>query len=169
MVRHVAQRAPTPGTVLEYPNRDKASSKIVKWIVVLLLLGSAALVTIVSVGGWDALRGAKALQVVYVVLYVVIAFFVARWRNGMLPVSAALAMVLILFAAVAAPQWFNRGGVGFEETALPEPLLGLITFVILGVQVVLIAFAVLGFRQNWQTEVERRVDDDRGGAVAQAA
>lgn len=50
-------------TVLEYPNRDKASSKIVKWIVVLLLLGSAALVAIVSVGGWDALRGAKALQV----------------------------------------------------------------------------------------------------------
>jgi len=165
----VAQPAPVPETVLEYPNRDKASSKIVKWIVVLLLLGSAVLVAIVGFGGWDALRGAKALQVAYVVLYVVIAFFVARWRNGMLPVSAALAMVLILFAAVAAPQWLNRGGVGFEETALPEPLLGLITFAILGVQVALIAFAMLGFRQRWQTEVERRVDEDRGGAVPRAA
>jgi hypothetical protein len=32
------------------------------------------------------------------------------------------------------------------------------------VQVLLIAFAMSGFRQNWQTEVERRVDrdDDRG-------
>jgi magnesium-transporting ATPase (P-type) len=169
MVRHVAQRAPTPETVLEYPNRDKASSKVVKWIVVALLLASAALVAIVSVGGWDALRNAKALQVAYAVLYVVIAFFVARWRNGMLPVSAALALILILFAAVAAPQWFNRGGVGFAETALPEPLLGLITFVIIGVQIALIAFAMVGFRQNWQVEIERRVDDGRGGTMARAA
>ena len=159
----------TPGTVVEYPNRDKASSKIVKWIVVLLLLVSAALVATVGVGGWEVLRGAKALLVAYVVLYVVIAFLVARWRNGMLPVSAALAMILILFAVVAAPQWFNRGDVGFIDTTLPEELLGLVTLGILGAQVLLIAFAMLGFRQNWQTEVERRVDDDRGGAVAQAA
>ena len=165
----MAPPQPTPGTVVEYPNRDKASSKIVKWIVVLLLLASAALVAIVGVGGWEVLRGAKALLIAYVVLYVVIAFFVARWRNGMLPVSAALAMILILFAAVAAPQWFNRDDPAFMETTLPEALLGLVTFAIIGVQLLLIAFAMLGFRQNWQTEVERRVEDDRGGAVPQAA
>ena len=165
----MASPQPTPGTVVEYPNREKSSSKIVKWVVVLLLLVSAGLVAIVGIGGWDVLRGAKALLVAYVVLYVVIAFFVARWRNGMLPVSAALAMILILFAAVAAPQWFTRGGVGFMDTTLPEELLGLVTLAIIGVQVLLIALAVLGFRQNWQTEVERRVDDDRRGAVAQAA
>lgn len=165
----MADPQPTPGTVVEHPNREKAGSKLVKWIVVLLLLVSSALVAIVGVGGWEVLRGAKSLLVAYVALYVVIAFYVARWRHGMLPVSAALAMILILFAAVAAPQWFNRDDPGFMETTLPEPLLGVVTFAIIGVQVLLIAFAMFGFRQNWQTEVERRVDGGRGDAAPEAA
>ena len=55
------------------------------------------------------------------------------------------------------------------DTLIVSGLLGLITFVIIGVQIALIAFAMIGFRQNWQTEVERRVDDGRGGAMPQAA
>ena len=67
--------------VLEYPNRDKASSKTVKAVVVLLILVSAALMTIVTVGGWDALQGAKDVQVGYIVIYLLIAYYIARWRS----------------------------------------------------------------------------------------
>ncbi len=54
----------------------------------------------------------------------------------------------------------------------------MISLVIVPVQLLLIAFAMSGFRQNWQTEVERKVDDNdrrdygdgRGrGAVAMPA
>jgi hypothetical protein len=45
---------------IERPNRKKASSKASKAVVILLLLTSAALVLIVTIGGWDALAGAKA-------------------------------------------------------------------------------------------------------------
>ena len=45
---------------IERPNRKKASSKASRAVVILLLLASAALVLIVTIGGWDALQGAKA-------------------------------------------------------------------------------------------------------------
>ena len=92
------------GVTIEHPNRAKASSKATKAIVILLLLVSAALVLIVTIGGWDALQGAKALQVGYIVLYLVIAFYVARWNRGVLPVAAALAIILLIFAAVSGPR-----------------------------------------------------------------
>ena len=89
-----------PGVRIEHPNRAKAASKLTRWIVVVLLLVSAFLVTVVTIGGWDVLQGAKALQVAYIVVYVVIAFFVLRWSRGVLPLAAALAIVLLIFAAV---------------------------------------------------------------------
>ena len=70
-------------------------------IVVVLLLVSAGVTAIVTIGGWDALEGAKALQVAFIVVYVVLAFFVLRWSRGVLPLAAALAIVLLIFAAVA--------------------------------------------------------------------
>ena len=164
--------------VLEYPNREKASSKTVKAIVVLLLLVSAALMLVVTIGGWEALQGAKLVGIAYIALYVLLAFFIARWRSGMLPVAAALAIIMGIFAAVSGPEWFARDKTGFEDPAIDAAMLGLITLIIVPVQVLLIAFAMSGFRQNWQTEVERKVDDndrrDRGygdgrGAVAQPA
>ena len=148
--------------ILEYPNREKASSKTVKAVVVLLLLVSAALVLVVTVGGWEALQGSKALTIAYIGLYVLLAFFIARWRSGMLPVAAALGTILLIFAAVSGPEWFARDKDGFNDPALEAAILGLITLIIVPVQLLLIAFAMSGFRQNWQTEVERRIDDDRG-------
>ena len=141
---------------LEYPNREKTSSKTTKAVVVLLTLISAALMTIVTVGGWEALQGAKAVQVGYILLYLLIAFYIARWRSGMLPVIAALAMIMLIFAAVSAPEWFARDKTGFDDPALPAGALGMITVVIIPFQVLLIAFAMSGFRQNWHVEVERR-------------
>jgi protein-S-isoprenylcysteine O-methyltransferase Ste14 len=152
---------------IEHPNRDKAASKATKAVVILLLLVSAALVAIVTVGGWDALEGAKPVQVAYIAVYLLIAFYVARWNRGVLPVAAALAIVLLIFAAVSAPSWFDRDRTGFSDPALDSGLLGLVTVLIVPVQLLLIAFAMRGFSQEWNVEVERRVE--RPGRAAPAA
>jgi hypothetical protein len=152
-----------PGYVIERPNRDKAASKATKAIVVLLLLVSAALMAIVTIGGWSTLAGAKPLQVVMIIVYVLLAFFVARWNRGVLPVIAAFSIILLIFAAVSAPQWFDRDKAGFTSPALDESIIGLLTFILVPVQVLLCAFALRGFAQGWNIEVERPVDDDRGG------
>jgi FtsH-binding integral membrane protein len=148
-----------PGVTIEHPNRKKASSKLTRAIVILLLLVSAGLVAIISLGGWDAIEGAKVVQVAYIVIYVVLAFFVLRWSRGVLPLAAALAIVLLIFAAVSAPAWFDRDQPGFAEPALDEGVLGLVTALIVPVQILLIAFAMSGFRQAWNVEVERPVDE----------
>ena len=147
------------GVRIEHPNRRKAASKLTRVIVVLLLLVSALLVAIVTIGGWDALQGAKALQVAYIVVYVVLAYFVLRWSRGVLPLAAALAIVLLIFAAVAAPAWFDRDKPGFAEPGLDEGILGLVTALIVPVQILLIAFSMSGFRQAWNVEVERPEDE----------
>jgi len=148
-----------PEVRIEHPNRRKAASKLTRAIVVLLLLVSAVLVAIVTVGGWDLLQGAKGLQVAYIVVYVVIAFFVLRWSRGVLPLAAALAIVLLIFAAVSAPAWFDRDQPGFAEPTLDAGILGLVTAIIVPVQLLLIAFAMSGFRQAWNVEVEHPVDE----------
>jgi hypothetical protein len=163
-----------PEVIIERPNRDKASSKVTRAIVVVLLLVSAGLVTLISVGGWDAIEGAKPLQVAYIVLYLVIAFFVLRWSRGVLPVAAALAIVLMIFAAVSAPAWFDRDKTGFTDPALDADILGLLSALLVPVQLLLIAFAMSGFRQKWNVEVERHEEppperaEERGPAPAAA-
>jgi hypothetical protein len=144
-----------PGVTIEHPNRKKASSKLTRAIVILLLLISAGLMIIISVGGWDAIEGAKAVQVAYIVVYLMLAFFVLRWSRGVLPLAAALAIVLLIFAAVSAPAWFDRDKTGFTDPALDEGILGLLTALLVPVQVLLIAFSMSGFRQAWNVEVER--------------
>jgi len=149
---------PDPDVVIEHPNREKASSKATKAAVLLLLVATVVLVAIVTIGGWKALEGAKLLQIGYILLYLVMAFFVARWNRGVLPVAAALAIILLIFAAVAAPEWFARDKTGFTNPALNENVLGFITFLIVPVQIFLIAFAMRGFQQAWNVEVERYPD-----------
>ncbi len=160
-----------PEQVVDYPNRRKTSSKVTKWVVVLLLLVSVALMVVVSVGGWALLQGAKAVQIAYVAVFVLCALLIARWRSGVLPVVAALAMVLLIFAAVSGPEWLDRDQPGFAASALPPDVLGLLTLVLVPVQVLLMAFALSGFRQRWQVEVDVPRDDDERrrpgrGAVA---
>jgi presenilin-like A22 family membrane protease len=143
--------------VVEHPNRRKAASKVTKVLVVALLLVSAVLVAIVTVGGWDFLQGAKALEVAYVVLYVLMAFLVARWNRGVLPVAAALAIILLIFAVVSGPGWFDRDKFGYADHGSAD-FFGLITIIIAPVQALLIAFAMRGFNQAWNVEVERHPD-----------
>ena len=148
--------AATDRVVIERPNRHKASSKVTKALVVVLLLVSAALMLVVTVGGWDVLQGAKALQVGYIALYVLMAVLVARWNRGVLPVAAALAIVMLIFAAIAGPAWFERDKEGLADPALDASLLGLVTLLLVPVQALLVVAAMQGFRQAWNVEVERR-------------
>jgi peptidoglycan/LPS O-acetylase OafA/YrhL len=140
--------------VIEHPNREKAESRATKAVVVALLLLSAVIVAIVTVGGWDALQGAKSLQIAYIVVYVVLAFQIARWRSGLLPVAAALAIVLLIFAAISGPQWFARDKNGFANPMLDESILGALTVVLVPLQLLLIVFAARGFSQKWSVEIE---------------
>ena len=161
------------GVKIDRPNRRKASSKLTRVIVVLLLLISAGLMTIISIGGWDAIEGAKALQVAYILLYVMLAVFVLRWNRGVLPLIAALAIVLLIFAAVSAPAWFDRDKTGFTDPALDESILGLLTALLVPVQLLLIAVSMSAFRQAWHVEVEQRDEppersESRGPAPAPA-
>jgi len=142
-------------TVSEHPNRQKASAKATKAIVILLLLGSVGLMLAVALGGWNALEGAKGVLVAYIVIYLVLAFFCARWSRGVLPLAAALGVVLLIFAAIAGPEWFARDKPGFTNPTLDESVLGLLTLLLVPVQFLLIAFAMRGFRQDWHVEIER--------------
>jgi len=163
---------------IEHPNRDKAGSKATKLAVIVLLLASTALLVILSVGGWERLAGAKPLQVFYILLYLTFAFFVARWSRGVLPVASAFAIILFIFAAVSAPGWYARGSDGFATTTLDAELIGVQCVVLAIVQIVLIIFAMRGFQQAWNVEVERSRSEpsgsdsgsgergDRPGAVA---
>ena len=146
------------GYVIEHPNRQKASSKATKAVVVVLLLLTAGLTIIISYGGWDTLAGAKPVQVAYIALYLLFAFLVARWNRGVLPVVSALSIILLIFAAVSAPEWFDRDKAGFNQSTIDENILGLLTFILIPVQGLLIAFAMRGFQQAWNVEVERPAD-----------
>jgi presenilin-like A22 family membrane protease len=141
--------------VIEHPNRDKAESRATKTLVVALLLVSVAIMAIVTVGGWDTLQGAKSLQIAYILVYLVLAFQIGRWRSGLLPVAAALAIVLLIFAAISGPEWFARDRDGFSNPLIDESLLGLLTVLLVPVQLALILFAARGFSQKWSVEVER--------------
>ena len=153
-------------TVLIHPNRDKAESKATKAAVVLLLLASAALIAVVMIGGWEQLQGAQIVSVAYILIYLGMAFVVSRWNRGVLPVAAALAILFAVLAAVAAPGWFERDKAGFDDPMLEPALLGMLTVIIIPVQLLLIAFAMRGFQQQWNVEVEVTSDEAdryRGG------
>ena len=141
-------------TVLIHPNRDKPEAKATKAAVTLLLLTSAGLILIVTIGGWTQLQGAQMVSFAYAITYIVMAIFVIRWNRGVLPVAAALAVLFAVVAAVATPAWFARDKVGFDDPALEPSILGLLTLIIIPVQALLVAFALRGFQQAWNVEVE---------------
>jgi hypothetical protein len=150
--------------VVEHPNRHKAASQLARLIVIVLLLASAAVLTIISVGGWDTLEGAKPVQVAFVLVDLVFAIFVARWARGVLPMIAALAVVLGIFAAIAAPGWFDRARDGFTDPGLSSDVLGLLCALLVPLQAALIVACLQGFRQGWHVEVERTAEAPPRGA-----
>ncbi len=142
--------------IITHPNRDKPVVQATRAIVVVLLLVSAALVAIVTIGGWNLLEGAIPIQIGYILVYLTFAFYASRWNRGVLPISAALAVLLGIFAAVAGPGWFARDKSGFAQPSLDAGLLGVLTLLIVPVQLLLVTFTMRGFSQGWNVELERR-------------
>jgi hypothetical protein len=148
-----------PGYEVWRPNREKAETKTTKAIVAFVLLVSAGLLAVITIGGWTRLEGTSValMSLFWAALYVLFALLVTRWNRGVLPVASALAIILAIFAAVAAPGWFARSKPGLSPPALPDDLIGLLVILVIPVQLVLITVAMVGFNQNWHVEEERPV------------
>ena len=144
--------------IIEHPNRDKPESHTTRAIVVGLLLVSAAVLAIATVGGWSKIQGAKPVQIAYILVYVLLAVYIARWRSGLLPVAASFAIILLIFCAISGPQWFSRDRAGFEDPLLDESIVAILTILLVPLQLLLIVVAARGFSQKWSVEVERRLD-----------
>jgi hypothetical protein len=150
---------------VKHPNREKPESKQTRAIVTFLLLASAAILTVIAIGGWDKFQGAKPVTVFYILVYLLFAYYVSRWNRGVLPVATALSVILIIFAAVAAPAWFARDKEGFDSPALPEDVLGLLTLTLIPLALLLIVFAMRGFQQQWNIEAGSRADLEARGLL----
>ena len=149
-------RSERPGVIITHPNRDKPVVQGTRATVVLLLLASAGLLLINTIGGWSVLQSAQVITIGYIVVYLTLAFFAARWNRGVLPVAAALAVLLAIFALVAGPSWFARDKTGFAQPAINSGMLGVLTLMLVPLQMLLVAFAMRGFNQGWNVERERR-------------
>ena len=160
-----------PGYTIVYPNREKAASKAIKAIVVVILLISVALMLIVTIGGWSKLQGMKPVNFAWCIVYLIIAFYIARWSRGLLPIAAAMAILLLILALIAGTgvsgtSWFDRNHAGFAGAkslfgsgGLSPDVLGLVTLLIVPVQALLILFAMRGFAQGWNVEIEAPIDE----------
>jgi hypothetical protein len=149
---------PETGVIITHPNRGKSVVQATRATVIFLLLLSALLVLVITLGGASTFEGAGpvVIQVLFILLYLVLAFYAGRWNRGVLPVAAALGILLATFALVAAPSWFNRDKAGFTQPTINAGLLGLLTLLVIPVQILLITFAMRGFSQGWNIELEQR-------------
>jgi len=161
-----------PGYTIIFPNREKAASKGMKAVVAVILLISVVLMLLVTIGGWSKLEGLKAVNFAWCIVYVIIAFYVfTRWARGLLPIAAALAMLLLILALIAGTgvsgtSWFDRTHAGFAApqslfggSGLDPNTLGLLTVLIVPVQALLIFFAMRGFAQGWNVELEVPIEE----------
>jgi hypothetical protein len=149
-----------PGYELWRPNREKAGSVTTKFVVALLLAATAVIAALITIGGWSLLKGGGGMGIVcaiYALLYAFFAVLVARWSRGILPVVAALSMILAIFCAVGAESWFNRDRAGFDDALLNSSLIGLLVIILGLLQIVLIAAALYAFNQEWHVEEERPI------------
>jgi hypothetical protein len=123
---------------------------------------------VVTIGGWSKLEGEQPLNFFFVLVYLIFAFYIARWKRGLLPMAAAMGIVLLILAVIASTgasgtSWFERSHAGF---AAPQSLfgghgfspdvLGLATVLMIPVEALLILFAMQAFSQAWNVEVETR-------------
>jgi hypothetical protein len=164
-----------PGYTVIHPNRDKAAAKVMKAIVVLIMLASVGLMLIVTFGGWSKLQGLKPLNFAWCLLFLVLAYYVWRWKRGVLPIAAALAVLLLLVTVIAgtgqfgsgsATSWFDRNTAGFAAPhsifggkGLSPDFIGLMVVLLIPVEVVLIVFAMIAFGQGWNVEIEVPIDE----------
>jgi len=170
----VAQhRIVRPGYTVIHPNRDKRICKLTRILVALILLASTALMLALTIGGWTKLQGMKPINFTWCAIYLVMAIYVLRWARGLLPIAAALAVLLIAIAAIAAfgiggTSWFDRGHNGyghagslFGGSGLSADTIGTLTLLLIPVEALLVIVAVVGFAQGWNVELEVPDDEAR--------
>jgi hypothetical protein len=155
-----------PGYAVIHPSRDKAVCKLTKLIVVALLITSVVLMMVLTVGGWTKLQGMKPVNFIWSAVYLIVALYILRWNRGLLPIAAALAILLLIIAVIAAfgfdgTSWFDRNHHGFAAAGsllggagLSTDVLGTITLLIIPVEAALIVFCMIGFSQGWNVETE---------------
>lgn len=160
-----------PGYTVYYPNREKAASKVMKVIVILILLASVVLMLALTFGGWSKFQGLKVVNFIWCALYVICAFYVARWKRGVLPIAAALAILLLMVAVtagtgLAGTSWFDRKHIGFGQPqsifsgkGFSPDLLGTLTVILIPVEALLIAVCLLAFAQGWNIEQEIKEEE----------
>lgn len=154
-----------PGYELWRPNREKSESLTTRFIAVVLLVASAILMFIVTIGGWEVLVGGSTygiISLIFVGVYILLAVMTWKWSRGALTLTMALSVLLGIFCAVGAGSWFARDKPGFIEPALPSDLLGLLVLILIPVQVALLIACAIGFRQEWHVEVERPIGPGDG-------
>jgi hypothetical protein len=160
MIGAVAVGEVRPGYELWHPNREKAEVVTTKFVVVFLMAATAAIAALVAISGWSVLSGGGGMGVIcliYAALYALFAYRAANWNRGVLPVAAALSMILAIFCAIGANSWFARDKAGFEDALLPAPMIGLLVVILLLLQIVLVVVCLYGFNQDWHVEEERPI------------
>jgi amino acid transporter len=158
--RRVAVGEVRPGYELWRPNREKAESITTKFVLALLLAATSAIAFIVTITGFSLMTGGSGMGVIcliYAALYAFFTFLVIRWNRGILPVAAALSMILAILCAVGANSWFARDKAGFEEALVSVTLIGLLVVILAILQLLVVAVSLYAFNQNWNVEEERPI------------
>ncbi len=160
-----------PGYTIIRPNRDKAVCKATKLLVAIILVISVGLMLIVTIGGWSKLEGLKPVNFIWCIVYLIMAAYILRWSRGLLPIAAALGILLLIVALIAGTgisgtSWFDRNQAGFAPAqslfggaGLSSNTLGVVTLLIAPVQLLLIFFAMQGFAQGWNVELEVPIEE----------
>jgi hypothetical protein len=163
----VAQhREVRPGYTVIHPNRDRPICKVTRILVVIVLLISVALMLVVTVGGWSKLEGMTPVNFIWCAIYVVMAFFIARWARGLLPIAGVLGLLLLAIALIATvgfggTSWFDRSNSSYGAAhalgggaGLTSDTIGTLILLLVPVELVLILVAIVGFAQGWNVELE---------------
>ena len=171
MIDGVAVGEVTPGYELWHPNREKADVITTKAVVALLMLATAVIAALITIGGFSLLSGGSGMGIVcliFALLYALFSFLVWRWSRGILPVAASLSTILAIFCAVGANSWLARDKAGFEEGLIPVSLIGLLVVILALLQIILIVACFYGFSQDWHVEEERPIGsgEDYGAGAA---
>ena len=125
-----------PGYELWRPNRQKSASTTTRFLAIVLLVASIALMLIVTLGGWSLLLGGSTWGVVTIVfcgVYGLLAWMVSRWSRGALSLAIALSVLIL------APRRFHLQRLAALDVEHP---------VVHRVRIVLVAGGWMGYAVN---------------------
>ena len=174
MIVGVAVGEVRPGYELWRPNREKAESITTKFVLVFLLLATAALAALITITGFSLMTGGGGMGIVCLIY----ARPLRLLRLPRLPLEPrhpagrrrALDDPGDLLRGRRRQLVRPRQG-RLRRGAAPVPLIGLLVVILALLQIVLIAVALYGFNQDWHVEEERPIGsgEDYGAGAAPAA